>query len=79
AETTITKIVEGSAIWNEANWNAFSWDRVNMGAISTISCRINGVSTEVSLLLMFAATDTVSPLHTLNGVFISYNYLGRKR
>jgi len=78
-ETTITKVVEGSAIWNEANWNSFSWNMVGMGSISTISCRINGVSTEIALFIRFVAVDTVSPLHTLNGVFLSYNFLGRKR
>lgn len=67
-------------IWNVSNWNQFSWDTGSgTGGGGLGKGRMDGVSTEVGLVLFFDADNTVTPLHTLNGVFVQFNYLGLSR
>ena len=71
-----------SGIWDTVDWNEFNWyaaDGVVGGGGGTASGRINGVATEMGLMLYFNAINTVTPLHALNGVFIYFNFLGRMR
>ena len=70
-----------AGIWNMSDWNFFNWDEGSgaTGGGGTASGRVDGVSTEMGLMLYFNAINTVTPLHILNGVFTYFNYLGRQR
>ncbi len=67
------------ALWNVSEWNRFFWEkRAPTGGGGTASGRIDGVSTEMGLLVYFKAVKTTTPLHTINGIFTYFNYLGRQ-
>jgi len=69
-----------AGIWDISDWNSFSWDGGSAGAggAGTASGRVDGVATEMGLMLYFNAPNTVTPLHIINGIFTYYNFLGRQ-
>lgn len=77
----ISESTGNAGIWDVSDWNTFNWDsgEGSAGGGGTASGRVDGVATEMGLMLYFDAPNTVTPLHALNGVFTYFNYLGRQR
>ena len=75
----VSESTAGAGKWNISSWNTFSWEGgKDGGGGGTASGRMDGVATEVGLMLYFNAPNTVTPLHTINGIFTYYNFLGRQ-
>jgi uncharacterized protein (UPF0248 family) len=76
----VSESSSGTGVWDISSWNLFSWDSSNAGTGGggTASGRMDGVSTEVGLMLYFNATNTTTPQHIVNGVFTYFNFLGRQ-
>jgi hypothetical protein len=77
----VSELTGNAGIWDVSDWNSFNWDNGSgsAGGGGTASGRIDGVATEMGLMMYFNAKNTVTPLHVLNGVFTYFNFLGRKR
>jgi hypothetical protein len=77
----ISESTGSAGIWDVSEWDTFTWadNSGPSGGGGTASGRVDGVSTEMGLMMYFNADNTTTPTHTLNGVFTYFNYLGRQR
>lgn len=81
AAVNISESTAGAGIWDISEWNNFSWDGGNdseSGGSGTAAGDIEGVATEMGLMLYFEALTTTTPLHIINGLFIYFNRMGRQ-
>ena len=76
----VSESSSGAGVWDISSWNLFSWEGGNdgTGGGGTASGRMDGVSTEVGLMLYFDAVNTTTPLHVVNGVFTYFNFMARQ-
>lgn len=76
----VSESTGNAGIWDVSDWNSFNWNNgPEAGGGGTASGRVDGISTEMGLMLYFNAINTVTPMHVLNGVFTYFNFLGRQR
>jgi hypothetical protein len=77
----VSETTGNAGIWDVVDWNNFNWVQSDGGGGGggTASGRVDGVAPEMGLMLYFNAVNTITPLHTLNGVFVYFNFLGRVR
>lgn len=76
----IHETTSGAGLWDVSEWDNFSWTGGDIvtGGGGTAAGDIEGIATEMGMMLYFEALNTVTPLHILNGVFYYYNFLGRQ-
>ena len=73
--TSSVTVDAGDLYWDIGNWDEHYW--ADDGDETPPEAYINGVATEVGLII-WASSATNEPF-TLNGVFIEYQMIGRKR
>ncbi len=78
-QTKLHTYWESGSLWDIAKWNQFKWNKESGEGGRIGAGRLEGVSTEVGLMISFKAESTCQGSPALEGLFIYYSVLGRQR